>query len=67
MSTAASIGRASSPIPNKLALGTRELLGTIVVGLSAKSLRRMNRSLPTRLGSNTSAYALQRNIIAAEP
>ncbi len=67
MSTAASIGRASSPIPNNLALGTRQLLGTTVVGLSAKPLRKMKRSSPTRLDPSTNACALQRNIIAAEP
>ena len=66
MSTAASIGRASSPIHNKLALWTRRL-GTTVVGPSAKPLRRMKRALPTRLDSNKSARVLQRNIMAAVP
>ncbi len=66
MSTAASIGRASSPIHNKLALGTRRVLGNSVVGLSAKPLRRMSRSSPTRLDPSTSACALQR-IMAAVP
>ena len=64
MSTAASAGRASSPTHNKLALGMRRMLGTTVVGLSAKPLKRMNRSSPTRLAPNTSACALKRNIMA---
>lgn len=67
MNTAASIKRASLPIPNKLALGTRELLGTTVVGLRARPLRKMERALPTRLDPNTSACALYRYIIAAVP
>ena len=67
MSTAASIGRASSPTQNNLALGTRRVLGTTVVGLSAKPLKRMNRSLPTGLNLSTSASALKGNIIAAAP
>jgi hypothetical protein len=61
MSTAASTGRASSPIHNMLVLGTRQWVGTIVVGLTAKPLKRMNMSLPTRLDPTTSACALQRS------